>query len=409
MQAKFFALGLLVLASLTASTLSMDGTIDSENIQLRLFVISHSDQIRLNVTFSNILSKFAFLEINLLCLQNNNQSMERAKRVPFARVNQKKGFSKDSNTYKLVVQKEGYVQCSYNPRGKTLAASNLVFIRFGNIHVSVVKLNQNVTMKWLQSTIGDEHFRVRQLAAEKTVFHLNAKFISKEPISDRIILQKAKKLLEEKIAAPVVVEYVRSTKYCPSIEQFEIPYTGYGLKYQLDENSKINCLGNFYDGAHWNEEQLHQLRESILVRPKSIAKLQNSTFDSINGIQSFAENLQNLEFIREKELPIIADKFDLLVMDERGILKGTQKSQNTSNELLANLESVLVNTTLVADFAQEVRGNFAARVEDIKKTGSAGILMMDNETSADSNETTQALVPLSLESNLNNVISSSPR
>lgn len=406
MHSKFLALGLMVFASLIASTLCTDGTMDSENIQLRLFVISHSDQIRLNVTFSNILTKFAFLEVNLLCLQNNNQSMERAKRVPFARVNQRRGFGSDSNTYKLVVQREGYVQCSYKPWGKTLAASNMVFIRFGNIHVSVAKLNQNVTVKWLQSTIGVDDFRVRQLAADTTIFHFTSKYLSKEPISDRYIMLKAKKMLEEKIMQPLIVEYVRSTKFCPSIKQFEIPFTGYGSIYRLDHNFDIKCEGNFYVGAYWNEEQLQKLQQNIIERPQSILKLQNSTFDSISGIKSFAENLKNLDFIREKELPIIADKFDLLVMDVNGILKGAKKSQNTSNELLANLDSVLVNTSLATDFAQEVRENFAARVEDIQKTGSAGILMMDNATSADSNET---LVPLSLDSNLNNVKSSSPR
>jgi hypothetical protein len=409
MHTKFLALGLLVFASLIASTLcaDRDGIMDSENIQLRLFVISHSDQIRLNVTFTNILTKFAFLGVNLVCFQNNKQSMERAKRLPFTRVNHRKGFGSDSYTYKLEVQREGYVQCTYKPLGKTLAASNMVFIRLGNIHVSVAKLNQNVTVKWLKTTIGDNDFGVRQLAADTQVFHLNSKlYISKEPISDRYIMLEVKKMLEEKIVQPLMVEYVRSTKFCPSIKQFEIPFTGYGSIYRLDQNSNIKCEGNFYVGAYWNEEQLQKLQQNILERPQSILKLQNSTFDSISGIKSFAENLKNLDFIREKELPIIADKFDLLVMDVNGILKGAKKSQNTSNELLANLDSVLVNTSLATDFAQEVRENFAARVEDIQKTGSAGILMMDNATSADSNNT---LVPLSLESNLNNVKSSSPR
>lgn len=410
MQTKCFALGLLTIASMIASANSTDGSMDGENIQLRLYVISHADQIRLNVTFSNILSKFTFSEINLVCFQSDNQSMERAKRVSPERINRTKGLQTDSNTYRLKVSKEGYVQCSYKPWGKTLATSNMVFIRFGNIHVSVAKLNQNVTVKWLQSAIGVDNFQVRQLSADKTVFHLNSKkYSSKEPLSDRIILLKAKKLLEEKLEPPVVLEYVRSTKYCSAIEKFDIPFTGYGLNYHLDQHSSIKCEGNFYVGAYWNEEQLQKLQAIMIERSQSVLQLQNSTLNSTDGLQSFADNLLKLEFIREQELPILANKFDLLVMDESGILKGGKKSHNISNELLANLDSVLVNTSLVSDFAQEVRENFAARVEDFKKTGSAGILLMDNVTTADSNNTSQELVTLSLESNLYNVLNSSPR
>jgi hypothetical protein len=407
MQSKILTLGLLVLASSLCA--NGETTKDSEKIQLRLLAGSRSYKIYLNVTYS---SEFEFLEDKLSCFQNNNRSMEGAKRINFSPhdllpqpssspLNRGRSFRSKTNIYDLEVREEGYMQCSY--MGGTLVVSNIAFVRVEGV-VFVARLNQNVTLQWLQNTIGGTEFGVRQLATDPQVFHLNFKHTPEKPgpVTDAKILLEAKKLLDEKIKPPVVVEYVRSTIYCPSIEHLKISFTGYGSKYRLDQHSSLECLGNFYFGAYWNEEQL----KIILARPQIILRLQNSTFDSTNNIRRFGDSLKKLQFIREIELPIIADKFELLVTDVDGILKGAKKSQNTSNELLANLDSVLANTSLVANFTQQVRENFAARVEDIQKTGSVGILMIDDTMTTDSNET---LVPLSLGSNLNNVTSASPK
>jgi len=373
-----------------------------EKVELRLYSVPHADKVFLNVTFSNIWHKFAYNEANLVCFQNNNQSMARATRVRFRRDGPRKLFSSSqSYKYKLMVQKEGYVQCNYMPWGKVLASSAVVFIQFGNLHVSAVKLNQNVTVQWLQNTVGSQEFMVRQIAADKSLYHFNAKFYSKEPESDSAILEKLENLLKEKITPPLTVEYVRSTKFCSPLDEYGIPYTKQGGNFSSG-GLIFQCKGDFFSGLYWNDEHMSEKLENLFLETT------NQTFTNINELRQFSERLKNTSAITVRELPIIANRFEQIVTEGNKILKNGNENRKISNALLVNLDSALSNTSLVSGFAQEVRPNFAARVEDLAETGSAGIMVMENTTD-NFKQTVQNLIPFTTEISNEQVIQSSPR
>lgn len=249
-----------------------------------------------------------------------------------------------------------------------------------NTHVLVVKLNQNnVTVKFLQDTIGKGIFKVRQFSDDKNVFHMTSDIST----TYKKRLQQVQKILQNQLKPPLMIEYIRSTAACPSIEKYNIPSTDLPFNTSLANYIDRYCVGDFYTGAYWNETQLQELdlaQKQELLRQQRLMSTSYSAIDNLDVIQEFSENLESVTYLKQKDLKKVANNFNTILADEKTL--GQDKKRNSSNKLLARLKTLLVNTSLDTDEEQTVGNNFAVRVENIKKTGNAGVLVYDNGNSS---------------------------
>ncbi|XP_059481572.1 adhesion G-protein coupled receptor G6-like [Neocloeon triangulifer] len=316
----------------------------------------------LNVTIKNFTPKTVFSESSLVCSQITSLRNNKTKRVPANRLNRtSSGVSPATFLYHLFVETEGYVHCEYVPWGVLLIQSNTLFVRFSKVHVSAVRLDTQMSIKSLQMAVMDSSFKIREISPDSKIFHFDSEFYSIDPSSDRKIVQKLERVLRQKLKPPDRVEYVRSTKYCPGIEEFGIPPADAKKEVKVD-GKVIRCEGDFYYGVHWRQNDLSALGYV------------NGTLTTVDALRIFSNSLQNAKSLN---LPVIAKQYDDFVSDENGLLKEA-KSLNVSNELLVNLDSALVRTPISGNFTEASRPNFAARVEDIKKTGGVGVMVREN-------------------------------
>jgi hypothetical protein len=282
-------------------------------------------------------------------------------------------YTQNFHNFKLKLQREGYLHCKYRYALSNFImkeiTSKTVYFYLENKHVSVVKLKQESSVKHLQDKIGHGKFTVLWFSNQKTLFHLTTENSTK----NEDILEEVRNLLKTNSLA---VEYVRSTVACPPNEKYKLPSTDLPFNVSLATHNEKYCVGNFYTGVYWHEKEL-QKREEEVLRLQRVIKLNYSALDNNDAIQDFSSTLVSLSYLKSQEVKTVANNFNLLLFADKNIWN--EDEQKTSNSLLAKLETLLGNISLVSEEekVQVEQENFAVRVEDIKKTGTTGVLVSD--------------------------------
>jgi hypothetical protein len=349
------------------------------------------------------------LNRELHCFQSNYNSTKGDVNITVHKIKEDKikktpGSSATIYVFKLQVKKEGYLWCAPNNTHAQHLTSNIEFFFCKNKLVSVVKLKETLAADELQAEIGDEKlFKVLQLAKDKTVFHLT----SENTTSVETILQELQSLLRSK---SVAVEYVRSAVACPQNAEYHLKSTELPFDASLATDIEKCCEGNFYTGAYWNETQLKILgpqKIQEMTQSQQVTELNYSALDSKDDIQEFSEKLEGLSYLTQENVEIIVTSFNLLLLADKNILQ--EDKQQSSNRLLARLDILLVNTSFDSKDkkVQIEQEKFAARVEDIKETGTTGVLVWDHETTGKSKRL--QMEPLNKTHTVENMLDTLPR
>lgn len=300
---------------------------DGATRSLRLDVDPSTGKIELIVTDSK--------EVNVKCYQSKYNATSGAMIIELSinRINPDSGKSsmdillstisdflyknKGPILYILLVEREGFIWCESTYSGSStkiqVSRSNIAFFLDLNKLVSVVKLNQELTVKELQDKIGLGKYTVLQLSNDKTIFHLTFKNSTLiESTLQQILLQTK------------LVKYVRSTVACPPNEKYNLPSTDLPLNSSLATKLEKYCEGNFYTGAYWNEEKLEKLgpqQIENLIGSQKVMILNYSAFDRKDAVQKFSETLESLSYLKPEEVKIVAKNVSFLLLDDKNILK----------------------------------------------------------------------------------------
>ncbi|CAB3371490.1 Hypothetical predicted protein [Cloeon dipterum] len=379
------ALVVLALVSVSYGQAPMGNGTD-ETIHLTLME-SHSSNVlaSLNVTIENFsLTRTVYSDTHLRCFSIISEG-GKMNRVVFSRSGIRDTRTGRTFLYALHIQDEGQIQCEYKPWGLLLQASNEIFVRFGHNQVSVVKLEPSVDISTLQMALMSS--TVRRKAADPNVYHIESEYVTQNPFADRLNIQELNQKLVRNLGPKVRVEYVRSTKYCPPIDEFGIPPTiTTNSTYVSADNKVLHCIGDYYTGAYWDEKELAALGYN------------RGALTTVEALKIFSRKLTDLK--HPQKLAVIANQYENFVTDGSGLLKQA-KAQNISNELLINLDAALISAKLVNGSEEENRKHFSARVEDLNQTKSVGVIVM--ERSVDKNETPM-LLPILKDSDNNMVM-----
>lgn len=344
-----------------------------------------------------------YLPRTILCSQSNETSNKSAANIfdiQVASLGETKIYyiTKIVRDLSLTVKtNEDYQWCSKN-------GSDEFFLR-DNTQVLVVKLNQNLTVGSLQKTIGIGQLEVHRFANDATVFHLT--FDVSNFTKNETDLQQVQDILEEKLERPLAVgEYVRSASACPPNDTLKIPSTKLPFNSSLATNINKYCLGDFYTGAYWNEAELQQLDpeqlQELLKGPKRVVQ----AVDTIDIIRDFSETLENVTQLEPEQVKILSTKFSTILTNDEKTLGHGDKKEKSSYELLASLESLLVNTALDSNEVQTVDDNFAVRVENIKETNNIGVLIWDD---GNANNIFKELKPMGSNYSQQQILDDAPR
>jgi len=366
-----------------------------DNISLRLNVVPYKDKTFLSINFTKIWKNGLFEENDLKCIHSTEKSMELPNSVTFKIIGNPQIIvgSPFSQEYELDMKTDGYVQCNYKS-----TTSSVEFFRFENRHVTVVRFNTSQDVDQVQKTIGSKEFTVRNIANDLQILHFFTNLTKPQemPEDDSAAIEKLKIILNEtnlfKINETIKGrnKYVRSTRFCPPLEEYQIPYSYYGRKFSY-QGGTLRCDGDFFIGAYWNPEDIDTLKFKNIRRPRKNPNIEIKTpliifetkkpnIASGEDIEIFSEILKNASVIYEKELPVIANKFEQIITGKgREILRNINGNRKVTNGLLMNLNLALLKTE-TWKFDQEVKPNFTVRVENLKITGSAGMLAIDDKT-----------------------------
>lgn len=338
----------------------------SSGIDLHLYKVSPQKTAFLNITYNGE-SSIKKEELNCTI---------RSQTEPLETLVVKVNVVSDSRNGYFSVKPErnvGIVQCSVEQGGKVVK-SNEILIRPGTI-VFVVKVDQNLSEEKVKENIPHRNkiISLSKLSNETLVFHLEIDEYIKSAAGDDIMLKTWRTYIKE--YAKIEMKLL-STRYCPPVPALQIPdkadieyLPGHDYTFK---NLAMKCEGGFFEGVNWNETQLQEnLKQFRLLQ------YTNSTLHTIFDVRKFSSALSENEFIHESELPVLADIFNQFQFNNNSVLTNVETRLNTSNELLANVETKLLKMPLSTGFIQEVLENVVFRVENTSWTKSTGVMIVD--------------------------------
>jgi hypothetical protein len=137
----------------------------------------------------------------------------------------------------------------------------------------------------------------------------------------------------------------------------------------------ILCEGNDTVGAYWNVIQLQGY-----IDAHRIGNLENIQFSAAEDVRTFLNELSLVHTISEVAFPVIAEKYSQLALDEWNALGNSDSRRNLTNTALKELDATLLKIKIVDRTAQSIHSNLAVFVDNIWKTGSEGIVFMEENT-----------------------------
>jgi len=371
---------------------------NKEDPEVKIYKHRTEEKFGVNITFSDA-QKNSFKFSQLRCSQSNNEAMEGAVKLNVKQIDSVQLNISGSYIYELELKTAGFVRCTYKGVYKT------VFVRVGLTHFSAVKFNQEANITILKNAVKGQMFTVQQISIDPRVYHFeinSTKLLKYNQTADIIITTKLEKLLKQKLQAPLVVEYVRSTRFCPRSDDYNIPFGKSSESVSIDKKFTLKCEGDYYTGAFWNEIQLQKLIAFYDTFPTV-----NPNFINFNEIKNLSDQLETiLALDAVRHLPTIANNFEEIVKNGTENWGNEKDKPRISNKLLESLDSALLKTVLPIPpgFVEQVRPNFAVRVENLKNTKNAGIYVMDNNTDELLN-----LADFTTEKNNDQIVTTSPR
>jgi hypothetical protein len=180
----------------------------------------------------------------------------------------------------------------------------------------------------------------------------------------------------------LAVEYIRSLRFCPGVPVLGLPNMG---NRKQPERFNIKCLGNETVGLYWNETQLLGYLDAHYI-----GHIKNINFTAADDVSTFLNNLKLVNTISEIELPVIAEKFSKLALDDWDGLENSGSRRNRTNTALKELDASLLKIKIENKTAQGISPNLAVFVDKIWKSGSEGIVFM--QENPDTNKSAMALM-----------------
>jgi hypothetical protein len=341
--------------------LTCNGQLADDNpVKLRLVRINMTDKFELQVTPNKELSDRD--RLNVSCFLTTPVNPQPSLKVQLKNIEQ--------NVYTFKTKRTGILQCSYEQNGEVKATSE-PFTKRPEKFVAVIRLNRNLTLEELQNIKRIKNVKeVQKLSADPFIFHVLGDVFVVNASTDNSELNILRSNIKEQVS---IWMNLMSTRYCPPVPELNITVGYYhpGKVYTFGDN-KLKCEGGFYEGVFWNENQIQESLQRL-----RLLEFKNSTLNTIDDVRNFSAALNANEFVHERELDVLADLFNQLQMSN--VLSDMDSRKNTSNELLADSESKLLKMPLTSNVAEAVRGNFAARVENISETQSTGIMFVDSD------------------------------
>jgi hypothetical protein len=250
--------------------------------------------------------------------------------------------------------------------------------------VFILKLKQKVLRQNLEKIV----YRLTEVQIRKGQDDLSDKFHLDLALPNGTLISKyfdktrgIHKEIEES-TPPLAVEYIRSLTFCPGVPVLGFPNKEKGTNPQ---GFDIKCVGNETVGLYWNETQLQGYLDAHYI-----GHIKNINFTAVDDVSTFLNNLKLVNTIREIELPVIAEKFSKLALDNWDGLEISGSRRNRTNSALKELDALLLKVKIGNKTAQAISPNLAVFVDNIWETGSEGIVFL--EENSDKNKSAMALM-----------------
>ncbi|XP_059485159.1 adhesion G-protein coupled receptor G6-like [Neocloeon triangulifer] len=250
----------------------------------------------------------------------------------------------------------GYYVCRYHSPGNSDVEIISPFYTKPNfIQTLAIRFSLPVNIGKLRHEcyLPGKKISVKQIARDKHVAHFSRN-VTRKILTCESDFNLAKQLrisLESKCKQQI--EFIRSTFCCfPEVDS-GLPFGWKGESHDSLKIRNATCIGDYYAGARWNE-----------TKPEDLKYLK---------LEAFTTNIFVSENFPSDDSAIrkVANLFSAFGNNQEAILKNLSKPQETN--LLKNLDHFLANVVLNQSSAEEIKPNFAVRVENINGTKIRGM------------------------------------